>query len=203
MEGMFVAHEVALRVSLASAQARLADLARGRGLSDASEAAYKGGLAGLVRVGPLGDIPGASKLVQVSVLDPVYRDDAMTLALRWEATGATGGLFPVLDADISLLPAAAGPPRLRPGQGDPEPYRHSDHPGPATKRRGCPRQPRHGSRRGDANRRPSRAAASHRARDTVMMVRPSRARLAGRRWPRGSRTRWSPGSARNHGRRAR
>src|SRR5487761_1099338 len=112
MEGMFVAHEVALRVSLASAQSRLLVFFLGRCLSDASEAAYKGGLAGLVRVGPLGDIPGASKLVQVSVLDPVYRDDAMTLALRWEATGVTGGLFPVLDADISLLPAGEQKTRL-------------------------------------------------------------------------------------------
>lgn len=91
---MFVAHQVALNVSLGAAQARLANLARGRGLSEASEAAYKDGFAGLVRVGPLGDVPGASKLVQVSFLDPVYSNDVMTLALRWEATGVTSGLFP-------------------------------------------------------------------------------------------------------------
>jgi hypothetical protein len=81
-------------------------------LSDASEAAYKSGLAGLVRVGPLGEVPGASKLVQVSFLDPrSTSDDAMTLALRWEATGVTGGLFPVLDADIRL--SAAGEQQTR------------------------------------------------------------------------------------------
>ncbi len=109
---MFAAHEVALNVSFAAAQARLENLARSRGLSDASEAAYQGGLAGLVRVGPLGDLPGASKLVHVRFLDPVYSDDAMTLALRWEATGVTGGLFPVLDADISLSPAGGQKTRL-------------------------------------------------------------------------------------------
>lgn len=146
---MFVAHQVALNVSLGAAQARLANLARGRGLSEASEAAYKDGFAGLVRVGPLGDVPGASKLVQVSFLDPVYSNDVMTLALRWEATGVTSGLFPCWmrtsrsyrrRADDAagaggLLPAAAGPPRRQPGPGDPEPCRHCDDPCLATKRR--------------------------------------------------------------------
>jgi hypothetical protein len=36
----------------------------------------------------------------------------MTVALRWEATGAAGGLFPVLDAHISLAPAAEHATRL-------------------------------------------------------------------------------------------
>jgi len=32
----------------------------------------------------------------------VLRDDTVVLPLRWEATGAAGRLFPVLDADLVL-----------------------------------------------------------------------------------------------------
>jgi hypothetical protein len=52
------------------------------------------------------------KLVRVRYLDPVCRGDVMTLALRWEATGVTGALFPVLDADITLTPAGQQGTRL-------------------------------------------------------------------------------------------
>jgi hypothetical protein len=112
LDGMFATHELELEVSFGDAQARLVNLAHGKGLSDASQDAYEGGLARLIRVGPLGDVPGASKLVRVRFLDPVYRDDAMTLGLRWEATGVSGGLFPVLDADITLTAAGEHSTRL-------------------------------------------------------------------------------------------
>jgi hypothetical protein len=36
----------------------------------------------------------------------------MTVGMRWEATGLTGGLFPVLDADISLAPDGEQKTRL-------------------------------------------------------------------------------------------
>jgi hypothetical protein len=97
IDDMFAAHELALEVSFGAAQARLVNLVHGERL---------------IRVGPLGDVPGASKLVRVRFLDPVYRGDAMTLGLRWEATGVTGGLFPVLDADITLMPAGEHTSRL-------------------------------------------------------------------------------------------
>jgi hypothetical protein len=109
---MFVAHELMLDIGSRTAQARLANLARGPGLSGSSLAAYHGGLAGLSRVGPLGELPGASKLVRVRLLDPVYRGESMRLGLRWEAAGVTGALFPALDADISLTPAGAQKTRL-------------------------------------------------------------------------------------------
>src|SRR5215470_4476255 len=99
---MFVTHDITLGVGFGVAQARLANLVHGSWLSGASQAAYKAGLARAIRVGPFGDMPGASKLVQVRFLDPVYHPEAMTVGLRWEATGPAGGLFPVLDADISL-----------------------------------------------------------------------------------------------------
>ena len=35
----------------------------------------------------------------------VIHEDSAVWALRWEAAGTTGGLFPVLDADITLTPA--------------------------------------------------------------------------------------------------
>ena len=47
-------------------------------------------------------MPGISKLVQVSLLDPVCRDDAVLVPMRWEATGPMGRLFPVLDANLML-----------------------------------------------------------------------------------------------------
>jgi hypothetical protein len=109
---MFVAHQLVLDISSPAAQTRLANLAYGYGLSDASQEAHEDGLASLMRVGPLGDLPGASKLVRVRFLDPVYRDDAMTLGLRWETTGVTGALFPVLDADITLTPTGEHTTRL-------------------------------------------------------------------------------------------
>lgn len=99
---MFVAHDIVLGVGFGAAQARLANLVHGSRLNGASQAAYEAGLASAIRVGPFGEAPGVSKLVRVRFLDPVYRAEAMTVGLRWEATGITGGLFPVLDADISV-----------------------------------------------------------------------------------------------------
>jgi hypothetical protein len=109
---VFAAHEIALDVSLGVAQARLANMARGDALSGPSRHVYEDGLTQLIRVGPLGGTPWPSKLVRVRFLDPVYRQDAMTLGLRWEATGATGGLFPVLDADITVTRAGEHTTRL-------------------------------------------------------------------------------------------
>src|SRR6266516_7867774 len=99
---VFVSDETVLDVSTGVAQLRLANLAQGGWLNAASQVAYQGGIDHLVRAGPFGDVPGASRLVRVQFVDPVYRDGAMTVGVRWEAAGATGGLFPVLDANIRL-----------------------------------------------------------------------------------------------------
>ncbi len=109
---MFVAAETGLDLSLPAASARLANLARGGSLTRASEGAYGDGLAGLVRVGPLGAAPGMSKLVEVHVREVVTRGESAALALRWEATGPGGTLFPALDADIWLAPAGEHSARL-------------------------------------------------------------------------------------------
>ncbi len=56
----------------------------------------------MLRVGPFGGMSGLSKLVRVQFLEPVERGGTLTIPLRWEATGAAGDLFPVLDADLIL-----------------------------------------------------------------------------------------------------
>jgi hypothetical protein len=116
---MFVAHDVLLDVSFGVARPRLVGLTSDRALVDASRAAYQEGLASQARepangsgVGSFGQIrvmPGAGpgiQLARVRVLAPVERRDSTTIGLRWETTGLTAGLFPILDADITL--AAAG-----------------------------------------------------------------------------------------------
>jgi hypothetical protein len=103
--GVFVGDEVVLDVSFTAARARLANLTRGGVLLDASKDAYGDGITGLARVGPLGSAPGMSRLVQVHFQDLCAADDSAGLALRWEVTGPGGGLFPGLDADITLTRA--------------------------------------------------------------------------------------------------
>ena len=109
---MFVAGEVLLDLSFPAAAARLASLARGGSLTRASQEAYDDGLTGLVRVGPLPAAAGMSKLAGVHVLDVATRGESAVLALRWEATGPGGRLFPALDADMSLTPAGQHSTRL-------------------------------------------------------------------------------------------
>ncbi len=91
---MFVGDEVLLDVAFAVARAGLANLARSGRLRDASVDACTIGLAG--------------RLVRVHARELAGREDSAGLAIRWEVTGASGGLFPVLDADIKLTPAADG-----------------------------------------------------------------------------------------------
>jgi len=101
MANMFVGDEVRVNVSFAVASQRLQGLAGTQPLTQASHRAWGDGIA---RVGPAWAVPGLSKLVNVQIRDLVQRDSIATVALRWQATGATGGLFPALDADITLLP---------------------------------------------------------------------------------------------------
>ena len=96
---MFVGDEVVLDVRLAFARARLANLARGDLLQNASQDAYGLGITGLSRVGSL----GLSREVRVQARELTERDGSAGLAIRWEVTGPGGGLFPILDADIRLF----------------------------------------------------------------------------------------------------
>jgi hypothetical protein len=109
---MFVGDEITLGAAYPDARSGLLRLTHGGWLSDASGDAYAEGLAGLVRVGPFGPTLGASKLVRVLLLEPVEREGSLTLSLRWEATGVMGGLFPVLDANVILIPAGENASQL-------------------------------------------------------------------------------------------
>ena len=92
---MFVGDEVRLDVGFAVARERLTRLGESGALFAPSADAYGPGLA---RVGP----GVVSKLVQVQVRELTWTERSGGLALRWEATGAGGALFPVLDADLTL-----------------------------------------------------------------------------------------------------
>jgi len=99
---MFVADKVLVRVGFDDAKARLGSLARGDGLASASEAAYSGGVTGLVWPGTPESAPAGLRLAKVRSHDLVDSEDCAGLALRWEAIAPDGGLFPALDADIKL-----------------------------------------------------------------------------------------------------
>jgi hypothetical protein len=109
---MFVGDEITLAAAYPDARSGLLRLTHGGWLSDASGGAYAEGLTGLVRVGPFGPTLGASKLVRVLLLEPVEREGSLTLSLRWEVTGVMGRLFPVLDANIVLIPVGENASQL-------------------------------------------------------------------------------------------
>ena len=98
---MFVGHDLLLEVSFAVARERLVQLTQGGALISASEDAYGRGTASLTRVGAA----GLCKLVRVQLRELARTDRSAGLAMRWEATGPGGGLFPVLDADLRLASA--------------------------------------------------------------------------------------------------
>jgi hypothetical protein len=97
---VFLTEDVIVGTGCRQAQARFVSLLHGNWLAKASEAAYGGTVTGLLGVGPAGGV--AAKLVQVSFLDPIYRDGTMSVGLRWEAAGTAGSMFPVLDATITI-----------------------------------------------------------------------------------------------------
>ena len=97
---MFVGDEVRLDVGFAVARDRLTRLGENDALFGPSVDAYAPGLA---RVGP----GVVSKLVRVQVRELSWTERSGGLALRWEATGAGGKLFPVLDADLILADIGA------------------------------------------------------------------------------------------------
>jgi len=100
---MFITHRLIVNSPYAAARARLARFVDTGGLAVVAQDSYQGVITRVIRVGPAGDVPGVSKLVQVRFVGPVERGGATTIWLHWEATGAAGGLFPALDADLILM----------------------------------------------------------------------------------------------------
>ena len=105
---VFVSAETVVNVAFDVARDRLAGLAGGW-LAGASVDAYAEGGRGLARVGPAGSVPGLSRLVEVRFRDLVAHEGSAVMTLRWEAAGAGGALFPVLDADLRLAPREESP----------------------------------------------------------------------------------------------
>jgi hypothetical protein len=99
---MFVGAEAVVHAGFEAACGRLTRLARDGWMLGASGEAHATWDRGLARVGPTGAMPGLSRLVEVRSRDLAVRNEVAVMALRWEAVGPGGGLFPVLDADIAL-----------------------------------------------------------------------------------------------------
>jgi hypothetical protein len=109
---MFVRAEMIVNTCFDVAHIGLSELAGHDSLTRACESAYGDGLAGLARVGSARAAGVVSTLVGVYARDLVTYEDRAVLTIRWEAAGAGGGVFPALDADITLISAAAGSSRL-------------------------------------------------------------------------------------------
>jgi hypothetical protein len=95
---MFVGDEVRLDVGFAVARERLLRLSEDGALFGASDDAYA-----TARVG----VAGISKLIRVQARELSWTDHSGGVALRWEAAGSGGSLFPVLDANLTLTPVLA------------------------------------------------------------------------------------------------
>lgn len=98
---MFIGDEVRAEASVGAAAARLATLARRSSLTAASHAAWDTATASAGRTCPG---PGLPRLTRVHIQGPVQRGAAAVLTLRWESVSQNGRPFPVLDADITLVP---------------------------------------------------------------------------------------------------
>jgi hypothetical protein len=103
---VFARAEMALKLEYRQAAACLGEIIEGGTLGPASDEAYEVGCATiLMRVGPVGDMPGLSKCVRVQLLPLRTSETETRLSFRWVATGISGALFPALDADLDLVPA--------------------------------------------------------------------------------------------------
>jgi len=99
-----VGAEAVLDVGFDAACGGLVRAVSGEWLATASAEAFGEWSKSLARVGPRGAGWGMSRLVEVRFRELVTRGNSAVLIVRWEAVGTSGGLFPVLDADITLTP---------------------------------------------------------------------------------------------------
>jgi hypothetical protein len=109
---MFVTEESTLRLPLGWAVAQLGSTIESGRLREVSDHAYGAGLAVLAQAGPPGDVRGLARTMQVRLSGPRERMSGVVYALRWEVSGPAGGLFPALDADLSLVRVDVGRTRL-------------------------------------------------------------------------------------------
>jgi hypothetical protein len=100
---LLIGDYVLLNVGFAAARARLGNLADGGLLLEASEHAYGETITGLAEAAR--PVACGSQLAGVRPDDITETGGTAQLALHWEATTRDGGLFPALDADLTLTPA--------------------------------------------------------------------------------------------------
>jgi hypothetical protein len=91
---MFVSDEATLDVGFDEALGRLEALAGNGVLTQVSVDAYSAG-----------SLAGAPRPPLSCFGDLTTRPDRAVLAVRWATAGRSGGLFPLLDADLTLTPA--------------------------------------------------------------------------------------------------
>jgi hypothetical protein len=101
---MFFEAQYVLPMSVEKARNAMDRSLADAGLVTESRRAFDDGMAFLMEVGPRG---GHRMTKQVGVRTLASRDVGSTVVvpLRWEATGASGRLFPMLDANIGLTEA--------------------------------------------------------------------------------------------------
>jgi hypothetical protein len=99
---LFIGDHVLLNIGFAAARTRLEDLADGGMLLRASEHAYDETTSGLAEAA--GSETGTTQLAGVFATDITETGGMAQLALHWEATTGDGGLFPALDAGLTLTP---------------------------------------------------------------------------------------------------
>lgn len=104
---MFLRHQVEVGLPFPDVAPRLAELFEDHGLHRLSRSAYQHGRDVLLQVGPFGAVPALSKQVRIRRLPSTQRDGLLSTPIRWEATGGTSALFPVLDADLLLASAGS------------------------------------------------------------------------------------------------
>jgi hypothetical protein len=101
---VFIGDQVLLEAGFDAARCQLGRLARDGVLQGTSEHAYASAMTALMKAA--GPAAGRSRLAAVKPADLAETADCARLGLRWEATGPGGGLFPALDADLTLTPAS-------------------------------------------------------------------------------------------------
>jgi hypothetical protein len=104
---VFVRAQTRVEVPFRQAAARLDEAVADGGLVSVSQQAADDGLTYLARVRPAG-LGRFGKEVRVRLLPAHWVGGHVVVALRWEPTGATAGLFPSLDADLTLYPDEVG-----------------------------------------------------------------------------------------------
>lgn len=101
---MFVSRSLALTVPLAVAQHRLLEYLQVGDLDALASAAYRDGATVLGRAG----MGALSKTVEIQSIPAYQRGSTTVVPIRWVATGALGGAFPVLDANLELTASEGG-----------------------------------------------------------------------------------------------